>query len=237
MLRVEHLSLNVGRFALSDVSLQVEGGEYFVLMGATGSGKSMLARCICGLARVGSGRVVIDGTDVTEFEPRRRHVGYVPQDYALFPHLSVERNLTFGLEAHGAWRRTARREIAPLVEQLGIGHLLRRSTVNLSGGERQKVALGRALAARPKLLILDEPVSALDEPTRRELCPVLRDIQRSFNVATIHICHSLEEARQVADRVGIMADGRLVQAGKLDLLAAEPAADEVKRLLSKQEPS
>ena len=236
MLLVERLSLTVGDFALREVSLDVAPGEYFVLMGANGSGKSLLAKSVCGLVRVGSGRVLIDGRDVTDLAPRRRRVGYVPQEYALFPHLDVGRNLTFGLEAEGVGRRKALAEVAPLVETLGLGPLLQRATVHLSGGEKQKVALARALARRPKLLILDEPVSALDEPTRREICPVLRRTQRTYGVATLHICHSLDEARSVADRVGVMTDGRLVQTGSLDELSRSPVDDSVSRLMLNEGP-
>ena len=231
MLKVDNLSLSVGDFELHDVSLEIAPGEYFVLMGATGSGKSLLAKCVCGILRVLWGAVFIDGRDVTALEPRYRRIGYVPQDYGLFPHLSVARNLTFALEAAGVRPRQALADVGPVIESLGLQALLDRSTVNLSGGEKQKVTLGRALAARPKLLILDEPVSALDEPTRREICPLLRRTQREFGVATIHICHSLDEARLVADRVGVMSTGELVQTGSLERLMGNPTDDAVRRLL------
>ena len=231
MLKVDNLSLSVGDFDLHDVSLEIAPGEYFVLMGATGSGKSLLAKCVCGILRVLWGAVFIDGRDVTALEPRYRRIGYVPQDYGLFPHLSVARNLTFALEAAGVRPRRALADLGVVIESLGLQALLDRSTVNLSGGEKQKVTLGRALAARPKLLILDEPVSALDEPTRREICPLLRRTQREFGVATIHICHSLDEARLVADRVGVMSAGTLVQTGSLEGLMEGPTDDAVRRLL------
>jgi ABC-type sugar transport system ATPase subunit len=231
MLRVEQLCLRVGGFQLRDVCMQIRPREYFVLMGPTGSGKSLLAKSVCGIIRVGAGSIHIDGKTVTDLEPRFRHVGYVPQESALFPHLTVVRNITFGLRAAGVGRREAARRIDPLVEALGIRHLLARSTVNLSGGETQKVALARALARDPKLLVLDEPVSALDEPTRREICRVLRRVQREVAVATLHVCHSLEEARLVGDRVGIMSDGRLVQTGTLKELTRSPADPAVRRLL------
>jgi ABC-type sugar transport system ATPase subunit len=147
------------------------------------------------------------------------------------PHLNVLRNVTFAMEVGGSSKKNAAAEIGPIVESLGIGALLNRSTVNLSGGERQKVALARALASKPKLLLLDEPVSALDEPTRREICAVLRRVQREFGVATIHVCHSRREAQAVHDCVGIMSEGRLVQTGLLDELTANPADAAVRRLL------
>ena len=232
MLSVKNLCLRAGSFQLREIRLNVQPREYFVLMGPTGSGKSLLVKAVCGLIRAVSGRIIIDGRDITALEPRLRHVGYMPQDSGLFPHLNVEGNLVFPLRARRMRRSRAVDKIAPIVESLGIGGLLKRSTVNLSGGETQKVALGRALASDPALLVLDEPVSALDEPARREICGVLRRVQRQFGVSTIHVCHSLAEARSIADRVGIMHAGRLVQTGEIDELAANPAGDAVARLVS-----
>ena len=231
MLKVQNLGFRVGGFELHDVCLHVEPREYFVLMGATGSGKSLLVKSICGLTRARAGRIMIGGRDVTNLPPRLRGVGYVPQDSCLMPHLSVLRNVAFAMEVAGLSKNHAAEEIAPVVEFLGIGDLLNRSTVNLSGGERQKVALARALASKPKLLLLDEPVSALDEPTRREICVVLRRVQREFGVATIHVCHSRQEAAAVHDRVGVMSEGRLIQTGSLDELTDNPADADVRRLL------
>jgi ABC-type sugar transport system ATPase subunit len=231
VLRLRELTLELGAFRLGPVSLEAPQGEYFVLMGATGSGKSLLVKCIAGLVRRGGGRIILAGRDVTCAEPRDRRVGYVPQGSGLFPHLDVRENLTFGLRARGASRRAARGRIEPIVEALGIAGLLERRVATLSGGETQKVALGRALAARPDVLLLDEPVSALDEPTRRETCALLRAVQRDFGVATIHVCHSASEAEAVADRVGVLDAGRLLQTGPLAALRAEPDAPAVRRLL------
>jgi len=231
MLNVQNLGFRVGDFELCDISLHVKPEEYFVLMGATGSGKSLLIKLVCGLARAATGSIAIGGRDVTLLPPRLRSVGYVPQDSCLMPHLSVLRNVTFALEVAGESKKNAAVQIGPIVESLGIGELLNRSTVNLSGGEKQKVALARALASKPKLLLLDEPVSALDEPTRREICVVLRRVQREFSVATIHVCHSRQEAAAVHDRVGVMSEGRLIQTGPLDELTDNPADAAVRRLL------
>jgi ABC-type sugar transport system ATPase subunit len=232
MIDVRGLSLRAGTFRLREVSLHAAPGEYFVLMGQTGSGKSLLIKCICGLIRPVAGMVRIGGRDVTRLEPRLRRVGYMPQDCGLFPHLTVLKNITFSLEARGLARRHAVRAVGPLVEMLGLGRLLARSPRSLSGGEQQKVALARALAGRPKALLLDEPVSALDEPTRRDVCAELRDVQRSLGIATVHVCHSLEEARSVADRVGVLHEGALHQTGPVEELSARPATDAVARLLN-----
>lgn len=234
MIRIDRLRLRAGNFELDDVTLHVRPGEYFVLMGPTGSGKSLTIKAVSGLLRPSAGRIVIDGLDVTRLEPRDRAVGYMPQDCGLFPHLSVARNIAYSLGVVGASLASAIRVLSPLIDMLGIGHLLARKPRNLSGGEMQKVALARALAARPKVLLLDEPVSALDEPTRRGVCSDLRAVQQRLGISTIHVCHSLEEARSVADRVGVMQQGRILQCGAIQELSAAPASEQVARLMNVQ---
>ena len=232
MLRVDKLGLRAGDFELREISLRIAPGEYFVLMGPTGSGKSLFVKSVCGLIRPAEGDIFIDDRDITDREPRFRHIGYVPQHCALFPHMTVARNITFALCLKRVSHKRALEQLASLIDTLALRPLLGRSVTTLSGGERQKVAVARALAAGPKLLVLDEPVSALDEPTRREVCTELRALQRKLNIPTIHICHSVVEARLVSDRVGVFVDGRLAQTGDLDTLTASPANDAVARLLN-----
>ena len=232
MIDIRSLCLTAGTFHLRDVSLHVAAGEYFVLMGATGSGKSLLIKSICGLLRPSAGAIRIAGRDVTHLEPRDRRVGYVPQDSGLFPHLSVQRNVTFSLRARGCRSDAALRAAGPIIDMLGIYHLLPRSCRGLSGGECQKVALARALAGEPQVLLLDEPVSALDEPTRREVCQDIRQVQQHLGIPTIHVCHSLTEARSVADRVGVIHDGVIQQVGTIEELTATPASEAVARLMN-----
>lgn len=231
MIDLEHLRLRVGEFALQDVSLHLDSGEYFVLLGPTGCGKTVLLKCICGLLRADSGVIRIDGVNVTDMEPRDRRVGYVPQDHGLFPHLDVAHNVTFSLRARGVGRKLAAERAAPLVDFLGIGDLLDRSVAHLSGGERQRVALARALVAEPQLLLLDEPVSALDEATRDRVCGELRRIQREMGVTTIQVSHNSEEALAVSDRAGVMHRGRLVQAGPMVELIRRPKTEALARFL------
>ena len=245
MIEIERLYYSVGNFALQDVSLQVRPGEYFVLLGPSGSGKTVLLECLCGLNRVDSGRIAIDELDVTRLEPRNRGVGYLPQDYALFPDRSVASNTLYGLESDQAFyvrkllglftylprlcnramkllnaREEGRSceasippESAKFLEMTGVRHLAQRQPGKLSGGEKQRVALARALAVQPRLLLLDEPVSALDEQTRDGLCPELKRLQQATGTTTLHVCHNLAEMMAVADRVGVIRNGRILQVG------------------------
>ena len=216
MIRVEGLNFSVGTFALRDVTFEVEEGEYFVVLGPTGSGKTLLLECLCGLNRIDSGRIEIGGLDVTGLEPRRRGIGYVPQDYALFPHRTVEQNASFGLSPRASGRRSAadiRERVGAVLDLVGIRHLADRRPARLSGGEKQRAALARALAVEPRVLLLDEPVSAVDAQSREHLCGELRRLQRVAGIATVHVCHDFAEMLTVADRVAVVNAGRIVQVG------------------------
>jgi ABC-type sugar transport system ATPase subunit len=230
MIVLEHLCYQVGTFRLN-VNFSVHAGEYFVLLGPTGSGKTALVECLAGLRQTHSGRILIAGQDVTNRAPRERGIAYVPQDYALLPHRNVRGNIVFGLQIRG-WKqdqiRTATQKVA---QQLGITHLLERAIFGLSGGERQRVALARALVTEPKVLILDEPVSALDEATRETVCQELRRLQRETKLSTIHISHNIEEAFSVADRAGILRAGVLAQVGAMQELLRQPSSAFVAKFL------
>jgi len=260
MIRIENLKLQLGQFALDDVSMHVRQGEYFVLLGPSGAGKTMLVESLCGLIRPDGGRILIDGDDMTAAPPSHRRIGYVPQDYALFPTRSVDGNIHFGRNViyqreraiAAAKRKAAKRNgvdtvattddepinykvnVERLTESLGIRPLLNRKIDGLSGGERQRVALARALAAEPKILILDEPVSALDEKTRDETCQLLRRLHREAGMTTIHICHNLAEMLTVADRVGVIIDGRIDQVDSPRGVLDRPATLAAARLLQSE---
>ncbi|MFW6107217.1 MAG: ABC transporter ATP-binding protein [bacterium] len=231
MLEVERLETVAGDFRLRAVSLAAPGGSYGVLLGPPGSGKSVLVETICGLRTPTAGRVRIEGADVTDLPPRERRVGYVPQDYVLFPTKRVAANIIFGLRVRGMEREEALGRIGRIVELLGIEHLLERWPRTLSGGEQQRVALARALAIEPRLLLLDEPVSALDEGLRERVCRDLRRFQRELGITTIHISHNLEEALAVSDWAAILDDGRLQQQGPMGQLLRRPRNQMVARFL------
>lgn len=225
MIRTEEISFRIGVFHLQRLNIEIAAGQYFVLLGPPGSGKTIFLECLCGLKKINSGRIFIDGHEVTNLEPGARNIGYVPQDYALFPHLSVERNIAFGLRVHGYQRKEVMAKVTETVDLLEIRHLLQRRINGLSGGEKQRVALARALVLQPKVLLLDEPVCALDEATRQEVCAQLFRIQRQLGLTTIHVSHNLEEAFSVADRAAILHQGLLQQVGSLDKLLRKPNSE------------
>jgi ABC-type Fe3+/spermidine/putrescine transport system ATPase subunit len=221
MVRVEQLSVTVGAFQLREVDLDIRDREYFVVLGPTGAGKTVLLECIAGLTRPDTGRVWLGARDVTDLPPEQRRVGYLPQDYALFPHLTVRENLGFGLLVR---RRSAEipATIARYAKLLGIEHLLDRLPARLSGGEKQRVALGRALAIDPEVMLLDEPLSALDVATRERIGDELRRIHDSTGITTVHICHNFDETLRLADRVALVHQGRIVQIGTPDDILRRP---------------
>jgi len=225
MIEVRGLNIRLGEFRLVDVNLRVEEGEYFVLLGPTGAGKTVLVECIAGLHVPDSGRILIDGRDVTEAPPEERGVGYVPQDYALFPHLTVYENMAFGLKLRKVPKKEEERAISEWVEKLRIGHLLGRHPLTLSGGEKQRVALARALVLRPKVLLLDEPLSALDERSRERLIGELKAIHKETGATTIHVCHNFEEALALADKIGVINEGRIVQVGSPEEIFYRPRSE------------
>jgi ABC-type sugar transport system ATPase subunit len=196
------------------VSLTIPTGAYGILMGKTGSGKTTLLEIVCGLKRASSGRIELMGSDFTNAKPAERDIGYIPQDAALFTHMNVADQLGFALRVR-KWSKAAIAErVQELAETLAITHLLNRKPFGLSGGEVQRVALGRALAFRPSVLCLDEPLSALDHETRLSICDVLQKIKTQTGVTFLHITHDINEAERLADITFEMQDGAIIQSDK-----------------------
>ncbi len=209
MIELTKICITSGAFRLDEVDLSVARGEYVALMGRTGQGKSTILEAICGLRKVRSGRVIIGGVDVTHLPPSRRGIGYVPQDLALFPTMTVRQHLEFAPRLRGWPSQRLAQRTGELADWLGISKLLDRSVRTLSGGEAQRTALGRALSFEPQVLLLDEPMSALDDATRTELHQVIKTIRQRTAVTTLHITHNLAEAQLLADRVLRLEAGRI----------------------------
>jgi molybdate transport system ATP-binding protein len=211
LIQIENLSLEQGAFRLGGVSFAVPTGKYAVLMGPTGCGKTSLLEAVAGLRPVAGGRVRLGGREVTDLTPGDRGIGYVPQDAALFRTMTVYNHLAFALNLRGTARTAVRQRVTELADWLMISHLLNRRPTGLSGGEAQRVALGRALSFRPAYLLLDEPLSSLDEDTRGLLVELLNGLRKSGGVTVLHVTHNSAEADRLADVRFRMADGRVVE--------------------------
>jgi molybdopterin-binding protein len=229
MIKIRDLCVDLGQFLLQDVNLDIEEGEYFVVLGPTGAGKTVLLEAIAGLYPVRSGRIWLDDEEITGLGPERRGIGFAYQDYALFPHLSVRDNVGFGLRQRGHRKGEIRTRVDELAELIGISRLLDRRPGTLSGGESQKVVLARALATRPRLLLLDEPLSAMDPLTREELQRELRGIHERFRITTVHVTHDFEEAIAMGDRIAVLGEGRVVQVGTAEEVFRRPNSEFVAR--------
>jgi ABC-type Fe3+/spermidine/putrescine transport system ATPase subunit len=227
-LSISGLVAHAGSFTLGPVSLDIPPDRVLVLLGPSGAGKTVLLETVAGLRPQQSGQISLAGTDITGLPPERRRIGLVFQDAALFPHLSVNDNVRFGPRAN---RATAPDGSRDLLRQLGIAHLADRSPRSLSGGERQRVALARALAIQPGLLLLDEPLSALDQPTREDMRALLQQLLTQLEIPAAHVTHDRDEALSIGDDLAIIVAGQLRQTGPAAKVAAEPADPDVARLL------
>src|SRR3954452_18930650 len=225
-IRVSHVTKRFGEFAaLDDVTVDIPSGSLTALLGPSGGGKSTLLRVIAGLEQPDSGSVEISGEDLTSTPPQGRNVGFVFQHYAAFKHLTVARNVAFGLEIRKRPKAEVKRRVQELLELVHLENFAHRYPAQLSGGQRQRMALARALAVEPEVLLLDEPFGALDAQVRKELRTWLRRLHDEVHVTTVFVTHDQEEAMDVADRIFVMASGRVEQHGTPDELYERPAND------------
>jgi putrescine transport system ATP-binding protein len=222
--RLANLTKKFGDFvAVDEVSLDIRRGEIFCLLGGSGSGKTTLLRMLAGFERPTAGSIRIDGADMSAIPPYERPVNMMFQSYALFPHMSVEKNVAFGLEQEGASRADIRRQVGEILDIVKMGGFGARKPHQLSGGQRQRVALARALVKRPKLLLLDEPLAALDKKLREHTQFELLNIQQRLGVTFIVVTHDQEEAMTLGQRLGVMNRGKIVQVGTPSDIYESPA--------------
>lgn len=231
MISLRGVSSRLGDFRLEGIDLDIGAGEYFVLLGPSGVGKTVLLEVIAGLLRPDTGRLLLEDRDITALSPEDRGFALVYQDYALFPHLDVLRNVTYGLRARSVPAREAEKRARDALELVGVGGLTRRDTGTLSGGEKQRVALARAMVTRPKILLLDEPLAAIDRDESERLRRVLKKMHRESAVTCLHVTHNVDEALYLADRIGVMLRGSLAQAGTVFEVLESPKNKEVARFL------
>jgi len=223
-LRLDHLSKRYGDVSIvRDVNLGVRRGELLTLLGPSGCGKTTILRLVAGFAAPSEGRILIDGSDVTRIAPNRREIGMVFQSYALFPHLTIARNIAFGLEERGISRAKVRDRVAELLTLIRLPEAADRLPAELSGGQQQRVALARAVAWQPKLLLMDEPLGALDLKLRETMQLEIRAIQRELSITTLYVTHDQTEAMRISDRIAVLNSGRIEQLGSPTEIYDAPA--------------
>ncbi|MBN1651779.1 MAG: ATP-binding cassette domain-containing protein [Bacteroidales bacterium] len=224
MLKLKNINLSFGQFAISNIDLELQKGDYFVLLGPSGAGKSVVLELIAGILSPQSGHIFLNNKDITHTKIQKRSVGLVFQDFAIFPHLNVEQNIAYPLKIkHWSKEKIAKR-VMELATQMDILHLLKRRTTSLSGGEKQRVALARTLALSPDLLLLDEPLASLDVQLKKELRSQLRKLHKQGQTI-IHVTHDFEEALLLADKVAIFNQGKIIQQGLKEAVFAQPHSE------------
>jgi len=222
MIKLENLSRDWKEFKINNVSLEINEREYFIFLGPSGSGKTMLLELIAGMWLPDSGKIFMDDIDITMFPPEKRGVGFVYQNYMLFPHKTVFENIAFGLNIRKVDKKEIQLQVEEMMKLFGITKLSNRLPRTLSGGEQQRTALARALIIHPKVLLMDEPLSALDRITREELIKEFKRIHKKFEVTIIHVTHNFDEALQLADRIAIIKEGKVSQVGNTDEVFRHP---------------
>jgi ABC-type Fe3+/spermidine/putrescine transport system ATPase subunit len=231
MIKIEGLTILFDTFKIVKLDIQIEEGEFHFLLGPTGSGKTLVLESIMGLRKPKGGRIWIGDREVQSLPPERRGISYVPQDLALFPHLKVKGNILYGIKARDLDMKAYEEYVYTLVEVMRIEHLLERYPANLSGGEKKRVALLRALAPKPKLLLLDEPLAGLDLSIKVDIQHLLKNLHSSFHTTTLCVTHDFGEAHSLADRMTIFIDGKVEQVGKRNDVFLRPQSKKVAQFL------
>jgi molybdate/tungstate transport system ATP-binding protein len=222
MLRLININRRLGDFALTDINLEVSDGQYYVLLGRSGSGKTQLLELIAGLEYPDAGRIFLDNEDITRQKIQNRKVGIVFQDYAVFPHMTVFGNIAYPLRVRNETKSSIAEKVKNAATAMNIRHLLERSTEKLSGGEMQRVALARTLITSPRLLLLDEPLSSLDTSLKDDLKRLLRNLNKAGQTI-IHVTHDYGDAISLAKRVGVIHNGKIIQEGSVNEVFNHPA--------------
>ena len=203
MLKIQHLYKKIGNFQIKDINVEIEKGEYFVILGPTGCGKSIVLETLSGLYKPDEGKIYFDEVELSKEYPENREIGFVYQDYMLFPHLLVKDNIIFGLKQRKIPKNQIEEKLSSVVSMLNISHLIDRRPSTLSGGEKQRVAIARAIITSPKILLMDEPLSSLDPQTKKEFMDMLKDIHDTRKNTVLHVTHDFNEAIYLADRIGV----------------------------------
>ena len=222
MLQLRNINLTLGNFRLDSVSLNVDQQEYLIIIGRTASGKTTILKTIAGAYRPLSGKILIDGSDITNMPPEKRSIAYVSQIFSSFDPMNVHGNIEFGLKARGVPKPKREQLISEIVRDLGIEHLLDRMPVTLSGGEQQRVSLARALVTSPKILLLDEPLSMIDPETKGFIIRLLKAIPEKYNIPVVHVTHEWDEAYSLASRIAVIHLGRIIEVGTPEQIFYEP---------------
>ena len=231
MIKIEGLTLRVESFNITNLDIAIDEGGFHFLLGPTGSGKTLILESIMGLHRPKGGKIRVGDREVQHLPPERREISYVPQDLALFPHLTVKENILFGIHARNLNPAAYEDHVRSLIEVMRVDHLLERYPANLSGGEKKRTALLRALAPRPKLLLLDEPLSGLDPSMKIEIQHLLKTLHAAFHPTTLCVTHDFEEAYFLGDEITICIDGKVEQAGRKDDVFLRPRSKKVAQFL------
>jgi len=231
MITLENVSHEWGDFSLKNVSFSVDEGEYFVILGPTAAGKTLILETIAGFYIPRRGNIFLNGRNSTYIPPEKRNIGFVYQDYSLFPHMAVKENIAFGLKMRKFPKKEVEMKVQSIMDSTQISYLKDRSPSTLSGGEQQRVALARALVVEPDILLLDEPLGALDPRTQESLREELSRIHMMRGTTTIHVTHNQGEALALADRVGVIMNGEVVQLGTPYNVFNEPVSEEMARFV------